>query len=131
MGAAHEHRGNSVIRRQADEASASHILNEQVTRACVVTEECDEFTRAALSVLADPGGLRSRTVSAMRNRRGWPKRAEALRKAHADWLEFPQDAFARCEVSLNRARAAYSLLVYALGTFTIPDRVHVPATVRR
>lgn len=127
MGAAAEHRGNDLIRRHAAIVSDQRRRSEDQARAIQIAEDCNEFTRQAMALIIEPKGLRQNTVERAKSRRGWGKRHAALVSAHNTWVDADsRNLFSYVEASINRARAAYSLLVFALGCWTIPDHIKVP-----
>ncbi|WP_157266550.1 hypothetical protein [Azohydromonas aeria] len=127
MGAAAEHRGNALIRRQTDAQGEARRTSEDTARALQIAEDCNEFTRQALAYLAEPRGLRQPTVERAKTRRGWTKRHAALVAAHCAWVDADsRDATAWGCVCVRRAQAAHALLTFALGSWTIPDHIKVP-----
>lgn len=85
------------------------------------------FSTQAISYLADPRGLRQNTVERAKIRRGWSKRHEKLTAAHCAWVDVDsRNLSAYHAACVARAKAAYDLLVFALGCWTIPDYITVP-----
>jgi hypothetical protein len=74
MGAAAEHRGNELIRRQCREAIDAQHDAENAALALQVSEDCNAFTTQAMGYLIEPKGLRQNTVERAKLRRGWGKR---------------------------------------------------------
>ena len=127
MGAASEHRGNDLIRRQAAAEVDAVRLRQNIALALQVAEDCNEFTRQALAYITEPKGLRQSTVERSKSRRGWGKRHAALCFAHALWVDADSRAIWEYHSAcVRRAKAAYALLVFALGTWTIPNHIKVP-----
>lgn len=127
MGAAAEHRGNALIRRQAQDGVEAQRYAEDVTRAVQVSEDCNAFTTQAMGYLVEPKGLRQNTVERSKSRRGWGKRHSALCAAHNAWVDADSsNAYAFHAACVRRAKAAHALLVFALGCWTIPDHIRVP-----
>lgn len=130
MGAAAEHRGNALIRMHFDDELAKQRYKEQCAFALQVAEDCNVFSTQAISYLADPRGLRKATVERAKNRRGWSKRNEKLISAHCAWVDVDsQNLYAYHAACVARARAAFDLLAWALGCWTIPDNITVPRAV--
>jgi hypothetical protein len=127
MGAAAEHRGNALIRRQAGAAHAARQAIEDAARAAQVAEDCNEFARQAWAYLLDPSGLRQPAVERAKTRRGWAKRHAELSAAHCAWVDADhRNAMAYLSACIRRAKAAHALLTFALGGWTIPDHIEVP-----
>lgn len=127
MGAAAEHRGNALIRKHFDDELVKRRYAEQCAFALQVAEDCNVFSAQAISYLADPKGLRQKTVERAKARRGWAKRHEKLIAAHCVWVDVNyQDIYAYHAACVARAKAARELLVFALGCWTIPDDITVP-----
>lgn len=127
MGAAAEHRGNALICRHIDDELAQRRYSEQCAFALQVAEDCNVFSTQAISYLADPKGLRQKTIESAKARRGWAKRHEKLMAAHCVWVDVDyQNIYAYHAACVARAKAARELLVFALGCWTIPDDIRVP-----
>ena len=127
MGAAAEHRGNALIRKHFADELAVQRQQEQCAFALQVSEDCNAFSTQAISYLADPRGLRQNTVERAKTRRGWNKRHEKLTAAHCAWVDVDsRNINAYHAACVRRAKAAYDLLVFALGCWTIPDHINVP-----
>lgn len=127
MGAAAEHRGNALISKHFADELAEQRIHEQCALALQVSEDCNTFSTQAISYLADPRGLRQSTVERARTRRGWNKRHEKLTSAHNAWVDVDsRNIHAYHAACVRRANAAYELLVFALGCWTIPDHITVP-----
>lgn len=127
MGEAAEHRANTVQREilQRDLREREH--REMNARCFQVAEDCNEFTRLAQAYLVEPRGLRRATVEHARDRRGWGKRHAAFVKAHCAWVEVDdRNLCAYHAACVKRAKAAYDLLIFALGCWTIPEHIVVP-----
>lgn len=127
MGVASEHRGNTLIRRQATCEIDELRTQADMTRAIEIAEDCNVFSRQAMEYLTDPRGLRQSTIERARSRRGWAKRHLAVIDAHNSWV----NADCRYAVSyhaacVRRAKAIYALFVFALGCWTIPRHIQVP-----
>ena len=127
MGAAAEHRGNSLIRKHfADELEAKR-QQEQCKFALQVAEDCNEFSTKAIAYLAEPKGMRQATVERSKAKRGWRSRNEKLTAAHCEWVDVDyRDIAAYHAACVNRASKAYELLTFALGGWTIPEEIAVP-----
>jgi hypothetical protein len=128
MGVAAQHRGNVVIGRQAYAEAHARRDQAELSRIAQIADDCDVFVRQAMDYLVEPRGLRQATVERAKTRRGWPKRHAALVDAHAAWVN---SVGVRCTAtkaaaSVHRAQAAYALLCFALGDWTIPGRIRVP-----
>ncbi|MHB8949560.1 MAG: hypothetical protein ACYC4S_10910 [Rhodoferax sp.] len=127
MGAAAEHRANAVAREILGRDHSAAMQRDMAQRGLQVAEDCNEFTRQALAYLVEPRGMRQPTVERAKTRRGYAKRHTALVNAHCAWVGVDsRDLFAYSEASVKRSRAAYALLCFALGTWTIPDAIQVP-----
>lgn len=128
MGVAAQHRGNAVIGRQAYSEVNARRNQADLARIAQIAEDCDAFVRQAMEYLVEPRGLRQATVERAKTRRGWPKRHAMLVDAHAAWVNV---VGVRCTktlaaASIRRAQAAYALLCFALGDWTIPEHIRVP-----
>ena len=121
MGVAAYNRGSASIRREASAAQDERQAHADRLRATRVAAECDEFTRSVLAYLAEPAGLRRQSIEAAKTRRGWAPRNAALVTAHNAWVA----GFGAIE-SVRRAQAAYALLKFALGSYTVPAHIAVP-----
>lgn len=131
MGVAAQHRGNAVIRQQVCRELDVRQSREESRRAIQVAEDCNAFVRQAMDYLAEPRGLRQKTVENSRTRRGWARRHAALVAAHNTWVDVDsRNAFAFHGASVRRAKAAFELLIFALGCWTIPDHIQVPRAAR-
>lgn len=127
MGAAAEHRGNELIRRQCREAIDAQRDAENAALALQVSEDCNAFTTQAMGYLIEPKGLRQNTVERAKLRRGWGKRHTALCTAHNAWVDTDsRNAYTYHAACVRRAKAAHNLLIFALGCWTIPDHITVP-----
>ena len=127
MGAAAEHRGNALIRKHFDDELVKRRYAEQCAFALQVAEDCNVFSAQAISYLADPKGLRQKTVERAKDRRGWAKRHEKLIAAHCAWVDVDsRDIAAYHAACVSRAGAAYELLTFALRGWTIPEGIAVP-----
>lgn len=127
MGAAAEHRANAVAHEILFRDHSIAAQRDMHQRGLQVAEDCNEFTRQALAYLLEPRGMRKATVERSKTRRGWPKRHAALVQAHCEWVDADAlNLFAYHRACLKRAQAAHSLLVFALGMWTIPDGISVP-----
>lgn len=127
MGAAAEHRGNDLIRRQCKAIWAEKEAQDAAQRALQVAEDCNVFVSQAMEVLMEPRGLRQSTVERARTRRGWAKRHAALVSAHNRWVDVDsRNLGAYHAACVERAKAAHGLLVFALGGWTIPEHIRVP-----
>lgn len=127
MGAAAEHRGNDLIRRQCESVVSAQRESEDAQRALQVAEDCNAFVTKAMAVIVEPKGLRQNTVERARTRRGWDKRYAQLANAHNDWVDADSRNIGTYHSAcVRRAKAAYALLVFALGCWTIPDNIEVP-----
>jgi len=131
MGVASYNRGSHSIgvglyRDQTDVADLSE-LSAMLTRA----EECENFSREAWAYVLEPIGLRSLTVESRKQRRKYAVLLAALGAAHNVWVDNQWvSTKARCCAAVLRAQAAYQLLVYCLGPWTIPDKIKVPRGLR-
>ncbi|KLR57427.1 hypothetical protein [Diaphorobacter sp. J5-51] len=117
-----------MIGRQAYAEAHARRDQAELARIAQIAEDCDAFVRQAMEYLVEPRGLRQATVERAKTRRGWPKRHAALVDAHAAWVDV---VGARCTniwaaASVRRAQAAYTLLCFALGDWTIPEHIRVP-----
>lgn len=127
MGAAAEHRGNDLIRRQCEVAYLEQRAREEAQMAIQVAEDCNTFVTQSMAVIAEPKGLRQTTVERAKTRRGWVKRHAQLVAAHNAWVDVDsRNLGAYHSACVRRAKAAYALLVFALGCWTIPDSIKVP-----
>ncbi len=127
MGAAAEHRANAVQREILQRDLREREQREMYALALQVAEDCNEFTRQAQAYLIDPRGLRQTTVERARNRRGWGKRHATLVQAHCAWVNVDyRNLLAYHAACVKRAKAAYDLLIFALGCWTIPEHIVVP-----
>ncbi len=130
MGAAAEHRANVFAREILGRDHTAEMQRGMQRRGLQVAEECNEFTRQALAYLVEPRGLRQPTVERSKTRRGFTKRHSALVSAHCAWVDVDsRNLYAYGEASVKRSKAAYALLRFALGTWTIPDAIQVPRAV--
>jgi len=127
MGAAAEHRGNDLIRRQCGSVISAQRDSEDARRALQVAEDCNAFVTKAMAVIVDPRGLRQNTVERAKNRRGWGRRHAQLVAANNIWVDVDtRNLGAYHAACVRRAKAAHALLVFALGCWTIPDTIQVP-----
>ena len=127
MGVAAYNRTSKVISEVISKEVHDAIDLERLGMAHAIAEECNAFVTAAMTYMAEPRGLRERTILAARNRRGWQKRNEAVGKAHCAWVDESHVSttdFHRTSVA--RAQAVHALFVFALGTWRIPDHIAVP-----
>lgn len=125
MGAA-EHR-NDLIRRQCESVISAQRDSEDAQMALQVAEDCNAFVTKAMAVIIEPKGLRQNTVERSKTRRGWAKRNAELIAANNAWVDVDsRNLGAYHSACVRRAKAAYTLLVFALGCWTIPDHIQVP-----
>ena len=130
MGAAAEHRANAVACEILGRDHSAAMQRDMAQRGLQVAEDCNEFTRQALAYLVEPRGMRQPTVERAKTRRGYAKRHSALVSAHCAWVDVDsRNLYAYGEASVKRSKAAYALLRFALGTWTIPDAIQVPRAV--
>jgi hypothetical protein len=116
----------SIYRGLYAEMNDERIIAEQVA-AMEVAEACNEFVRQAQAYLVEPKGLRQSSVERAKLRRGWLTRVELLAKAHCSWVDADsRNAMGYHAVCVRRAQAAYALLIFALGTWTVPANINVP-----
>lgn len=131
MGVAAYNRASRVIGQRIAQKFDESEKVQALIRAESIAMDCDEFVRQAMALMTEPTGLRKRTVETMKTRRGYPKRHEALVSAHNAWVDSPNDTTTRAILSITRAQAAYSLLVYCLGCWEIPDSIAVPRAAKQ
>lgn len=97
-----------------------------------IAQECNEFVTAVMQDLVEPTGMRKGVVLDAPNHRGWNKRQTAFQEAHCEWVDVDsRDADLYMAVCVTRAKAAHALYSFALGMFTIPRHIIVPAAVLR
>lgn len=127
MGAAATQRGDMSIRRGLySEMNRERNIAEQVA-AMEVAEACNAFVRDVQAYLVEPKGMRQASVERAKSRRGWASRVERLSKAHCNWVDADsRNAMGYHAVCVRRAQAAYVLLTFALGTWTVPANINVP-----
>ncbi len=131
MGAAAQQRGDKSIRRGLWEEMHEKEVRQDIARMIQIAEDCNTFAREGMSYLVDPRGLRQLTVERARTRRGWAKRQAAVSKAHNIWVDVDlRDAYAYTHASVNRGKAIYNLLIFALGMWTIPEHINTPRAVK-
>ena len=131
MGAAATQRGDKSIARglYASQVEARNI--DDMVLALEVSEECNAFERSALAYLNEPRGLRQPSVDAAKLRRGWKPRMNRLIAAHCNWVDTPINNVALYhQACTERGQAAFKLLTFALGTWTIPSNIVAPRAVR-
>ena len=127
MGAAAQQRGDAVIGRQAYADVRARFEIEEMVRVVEIAESCNEFVRQALDFIVEPKGLRTPSIEAAKSRRGWAKRLAAVTEAHCRWVDVDHCcAAAYHAASVKRAQAVYALFTFALGSWTIPDRIAAP-----
>lgn len=126
MGVAAYNRASAVVSARIIGAYQDAAARQGLADALAVALECEQFTRAALAFLVDPVGMRSTSVENQKQKRGWAKRNAAMVAAHNVWTSHVPSTMARYVASVRRAQAAYALLVFALGTWTIPASIRVP-----
>jgi hypothetical protein len=127
MGAASYNRGSDSIGRglYREQKAAADLaeLSSMLTRA----EECETFAREAWAYVLEPIGLRSLTVESRKKRRKYTVLLAALGEAHNVWVDNQnRNTKARCCAAVRKAQAAYALLTYCLGPWTVPDKIKVP-----
>ena len=127
MGAAATQRGDMSIRRSLHSEHDQARSIENLALALAVAEECNGFVREAQAYLVEPKGLRQSTVERAKTRRGWIKRSEQLVVAHCSWVDVDtRNVMGYHTACVKRAKAAYELLQFALGSWTIPAHIKVP-----
>jgi hypothetical protein len=131
MGVAAYNRGSAAIRASCGADAEERIQLERLALVAEVTDQCDQFARAALAFIVSPRPLIAGAVERQKARRGWAKRQDALTAAHAAWVELPVDTMARHAVSVARAQAAYDLLAFAVLGWGIPEHISIPRCVKR
>jgi hypothetical protein len=131
MGAAASQRGDKVIGQQAwVEIQDTFAINELILMSNTA-EDCILFAREAWSFIVEPRGLCKSTVEWSKTRRGWNKRHLRLIAAHNNWVDIsPSDVKAYHYWSVMKAKAAYDLLIFCLGTFTIPTHINIPRAAK-
>jgi len=131
MGAAAEHRGNAAIHRSIYAEIDEQRNIEELVRASQIAEDCNEFVRQAMAYMVEPKGLRQSTIEASKTRRGWSKRNDDVVAAHNMWVDTAaSNAFAYHHASVKRAKAVYSLFVFALRGWSIPLHIKLPRAVK-
>lgn len=126
MGVAAQNRGAILIGKHASEEDEKYRMADDLRRECEIAAECDEFARLAMEYLMAPRGLRALSIERAKTRRGWAIRNMALIAAHCAWVDADHRTQAGRVACVHRAQSAYALLVYALGTWTIPSHISVP-----
>ncbi|WP_131421381.1 hypothetical protein [Comamonas thiooxydans] len=127
LGAAAAQRGDASIRRGLHAHIEKDLELKDLARALAVAEESNAFVRDALAYLVEPRGLRQAAVEGAKARRGWASRSERLTSAHCCWVDVDsRNVMAYHAASVRRAQAAYALLSFALGSWTIPGHIKVP-----
>lgn len=130
MGAAAYNRASRVIAERIAQPHNEAAELRDLAAAMEVALECEEFTRQAMEYIAEPKGLRQMTVERMKARRGWAKRHAAVVKAHNAWVDCGSSTMARHSASVRRAQAAFQLLEFALGCWTVPNHIRVPRAAK-
>ena len=127
MGAAATQRGDMSIRRSLNAEQDQAQAIKDLSLAMAVAEECNVFVRDAQAYLVEPKGMRQNSVERAKSRLGWAKRSERLGVAHCAWVDVDSRNVMRYHAAcVNRAKAAYELLHFALGTWTVPTHIKVP-----
>ena len=127
MGVAAQHRGNVVIARNACAELSERTQRQELARMAQIGEDCELFARQAMEYLVEPRGLREGAVVRARQRRGWIQRERAVIDAHNAWVNAGScSTEALAAASVRRAQAVYALLVFALGSWTVPEHIAVP-----
>ena len=127
MGAAASQRGDASIRRGLHAQMEKDRELKSLALALAVAEESNAFVRDALAYLVEPRGLRQTAVEGAKARRGWACRSERFASAHSCWVDVDsRNVMAYHTASVRRAQAAYALLSFALGSWTIPSHIKVP-----
>lgn len=127
MGAAANQRGDASIRRSLYAELDRDLIIADLVAALEVAEGCNAFVRDALAYLVEPKGLRQTSVESAKTRRGWAKRNARLVAAHCRWVDADiRNVMAYHSACVSRAQAAYALLTFALGTWTVPANIVVP-----
>jgi hypothetical protein len=130
MGSAAYNRASKTVAARIAQPHVEKAARDELVRALEVALECEEFTRQAIDYIAEPRGLRHDTVERAKTRRGWAKRHAALVKAHNAWVDCGPATMARHALSVRRAQAAFQLLDFALGGWTLPSHIRVPRAAR-
>ena len=94
MGAAAEHRGNALIRDLLGRDHDQQLAIDGMVRAVEIAEQCNAFVTQAMSYLAEPRGLRQKTVENAKSRRGWAKRHAQVCLSHNAWVDVDAHALA-------------------------------------
>lgn len=127
MGAAATQRGDASILRGLRAGIETSREISALAQALEVAEQCNAFVRSTQDYLVEPKGMRQTTIERARTRRGWAPRNERLAAAHCNWVNVDHRlTMAYHSASVRRAQAAYALLTYALGSWTIPEYINVP-----
>ena len=127
MGVAASQRGDQVIRQSLWSAIDSKRGIKDEFLALQVAEDCNEFVRQVMAYLVEPKGMRQPSVERAKTRKGWAKRHTDLVCAHNAWVDVnSRHAYSYHSACVKRAQAAYQLITFALGTWTIPSHIDVP-----
>lgn len=127
MGAAATQRGDKSIARGLYAEIESARALETMAQAIAIAEECNAFVRDAQAYLVEPKGLRQPSIERAKTRRGWAPRVDRLAAAHCIWVDADhRNAMGYHSACVARAKAAYALLTFALGTWTVPPHIKVP-----
>lgn len=129
MGVAAQHRGDALIAAHARRDLERARELEELSRIRAIANDCDTFVRETMEFLVQPTGMRALTVEGQKAKGGWKRRNDALVEAHNAWVHAPVDVVELALLSQRRARAAYALLRFALGSWCVPKSVCVPRCV--
>lgn len=131
MSVAAEHRANVVAQEILYRGIREQYKREDVIKAIEVAEECNAFSRQAMDYIVEPRGMRQPAIERAKAKRGWSKRAEAVAVAHSAWVDVDSSkVVAYHSACVDRAKAIYELLTFALGGWEIPNHIHVPRAAK-
>lgn len=132
MGVAAYNRGTALIRAQCASQSRDAELDAMIQRALQDAVDCDEFTRAIQSYLVSAKGMRGATIERQKAKKMWQTKLDALALSHCEWVNTDHtNLFAYHAAAIKRARAAYELLTFALGSWELPLHLQPPRIINK